>query len=105
MRNYIRLAYRIAQKSNHKDHKLGAVLVSGGRILGCACNHSKWGACAERRCLRKNRYEGGTLYVVRSNGGCSKPCQRCWRVIKRAGIKEVVYISLDRKIERLVVNA
>jgi deoxycytidylate deaminase len=99
MNNYLALAFKVAGKSDHRDHKLGAILVRGGSILGVAHNLDRYGRCAERRLIRPNsNYKGAILIVVRKNGRMSRPCQFCQEVIKKAGIKKVIYLDWNSNI-------
>ncbi len=95
---YNKFAHKIATRSNHPVHHLAAVVLRGGAIVSYATNMGRWGHCAERRAIRPHtNYAGTMLIVVRSNGGCSKPCKRCAKLIKEAGIKRVGYVNEDRQ--------
>lgn len=102
MTQYYNLALKVAQRSNHPKHKLGAVVVKGGAIISKGYNvpepvyasddlfsSSKH---AEERAIRKHEnYEGSCLYIARSNNRVSKPCPTCMEVIREAGIANIVY--------------
>lgn len=93
-RRFLAIAYKVAARSTHKNHQLGAVVVRGGSIISFACNHAQWGKHAEARALRPHMdLEGSTLYVVRRNWRCSKPCSMCASFIREAGVSTVVYID------------
>ncbi len=99
------------------NYKLGAVIVKGGRVLGCGHNETgrytnKWKQSwpgslhAEEAAILNALRKGGpvplvgsTLYVSRvgRNGevGIAKPCKHCQEVIKSFHIKEVVYTTPD----------
>lgn len=98
---YLAIAERLSEKAKHPKHKLGAVVVAGGRILAAATNLGKWHACAERRAIRNRIFDGGCLYVARSNGRCSKPCDECMVAIRESGIRTVVYIEQDGSVGEL----
>ena len=100
MTRWLRIANLEAKKSNH-SHKLGAVVVKSGRVLGKAANLSKphgmlcnKGRHAEVRAMgRCNCCTGATLIVTRYRGTCSKPCSDCMEAIIAAGIVEIGYID------------
>lgn len=108
MNSYIEFAYKLAAFSTHKRQKMAAVVVRGGAILSaaynmCSSNQSnniqKGHKCCERRALRPHLdTRGATIIVVRQNGGMSKPCVLCQRVIQEAGIKKVVYTDWNGEI-------
>lgn len=98
MNRWLKTAYRMATKSTHPHHKMGAVVVRGGAVLSSAANLGSWGRHAEVRALRPHTdYTGATVYVVRLNGRVSEPCEVCKETLERAGVKEVVYIDEDRR--------
>jgi deoxycytidylate deaminase len=106
------LALRSAKTSNER-FRVGAVAVSGGRVIGVSCNKGRnhptilededikfqASICAERRLLASlgNKAKGVTIYVARAkkngNFGLSKPCERCRKALNDAGVKKVVYSS------------
>ena len=102
MTRWIRVANLEARKSNH-IHKMGAIVVKGGRVLGKAANLSKpygmicnKGRHAEVRAIsRCGCTVGATLIVTRHQGTCSKPCPDCMEAIRAAGIIEIGYIDWD----------
>ena len=100
MRSFVKHALKIASRSKHPKHKLGAVVVKGGSILAKACNHPHWGKCAERRALRPHAcLSGAVIYIMRSNFKCSKPCPDCMLAIRKAGICSVVFVSENGLLE------
>ena len=106
------LALKAANKSTER-FKVGAVAVSGGRVLGVTCNKSRnhptilededikaqAGICAERRLLATlgDKAKGTTVYVARAKKdgsfGLSKPCSRCKKALDNSDVKRVVYSS------------
>jgi len=100
MNSYIELAYKISSRSKHKQHHLACVIIRGGSVLSMAANLNEWNKCSERRALKKHMdFNGASLIVVRSNKKMSKPCIKCQKAIKRAGIKKVIYIDWDGNIK------
>jgi deoxycytidylate deaminase len=93
------VAMRLTRRSTHARHALGAVVVRGGAVLAAAANGGRKGQCAERRALRRGVYEGASLYVARSNGLCSKPCDACVEAIRRAGIRTVWFVNANGQMD------
>lgn len=107
---WLRLAVSIAQKSSC-DHKHGAILVRGGRLINTGVNRNRnrpelvllpdhrtgLSEHAEEAVIRKvgPAARGATLYVARVNAQgvirFSAPCEFCQRTIDRAGISRVVH--------------
>ena len=107
-----RIASKEAAKSSHSQHRLGAVIVKGSRILSAGYNdiyrssrllhvntlHAE--AAAILKLLKEKRLSdlcGSELYVTRftrgGSVGCSKPCAACMDLIRSVGIKKVHYIN------------
>lgn len=127
-RRYIELAKRIADQSEFKEYRHGAVLVRGGSVLNTSCNKNKYRAWGERfrkkQCghathhaelgcvlgLDRSITEGATMYVVRigkaGNLRNSKPCPMCEAALEYVGVKKVVYSDEDGNIQsmRLINN-
>ena len=122
-RNYIELAARIAQQTEFKEYKHGAVLVRGGTVLNTSCNKNKYKAWANRFRKKQRGHatvhaeigailgldrsitEGGTIYVVRvgRDGHLrnSKPCPMCEAAMQFVGIKKVIYSNEYGHIEHM----
>lgn len=109
--SFIRRAAKEAMKSP-ENHKLGVVLVKGGRIVATTYNmkiHSEnfspisYSKHAETRALTKRKYyedsEGCVCYVARIRKeqpfGLSKPCAECEKALRAAGISAVYYTTND----------
>jgi tRNA(Arg) A34 adenosine deaminase TadA len=98
---WIQRALKISRRSLHSQHRVAALVIRGGNVLGSAVNSSsitygsdKWSKHAEVRALRPNRdYTGATILVARHGGSMSRPCHNCMAVIKDAHIKEIVYLD------------
>jgi deoxycytidylate deaminase len=94
MNRYLELAREISYQSTAVQQKMASVIVKGGCILSVAVNLN-WKHC-EARAIKPHRdYRGATIYVMRSNGRCSRPCDACQKLIIKAGIKRAIYISWD----------
>lgn len=108
---WFRLARIESQKSNHKQHKIGCVLVKGGSILSTGINQIRYKAIgsshftkwkeslhAERDALSKCSKEdirGSSLYIYRENANgipaLSKPCSQCSYMLNELGVKKVYF--------------
>ncbi len=108
MRRHINFAYKIAKKSTHRCHKLGAIIIRGGAIISFAHNlrgsagtfhqdSAPQGHAEKRAILPHMNLTGTTIIVIRLSGGCSRPCPDCFKAIQAAGIKKVAYVNEDRQ--------
>lgn len=104
-----RIAQKEALKSSHKQHRLGAVIVKGGRILSTGYNelrpskiigtptlHAE--ASAILKLLKEKRIHdlaGTNLYVSRytrgGSVGIARPCNNCFDLIRSVGISRVYF--------------
>lgn len=105
------MAYKTSLSGKHSAAKIGAVLVKGGRIIDKESNLSRpfgdlnRGFHAEERLLKRCKHtaEGSTLVVVRSNykgklSTMSRPCKKCFPLVKSTGIKKIIYIDWNGNI-------
>ncbi len=107
---YFWRAANLAKHSDHSLHKMGAVLVRNGNVIGGGWNQNKTHPRSKNRYRtihaelaaliyvgRVEGYLGADMYVVRITRGdsmaTSKPCRDCMVLIKEAGIKSVTYID------------
>ena len=112
--NMLNKALGVAMESDCKQ-RVGAVVVKAGKVLAVATNrdlndpaileqskvYMHAAICAERRALAMisdDMAKGAVVYVARAarkddNFACSKPCERCQKVMKSAGVKRAVYID------------
>ena len=111
VQSLITLAYKESLKGIHKHQRIGAVLLKGGSVIGKEYNISRpygdynRGSHAEERLLNKNagKTQGATLIVARSNKNgklcsMSRPCHICYPLVKKSGIKKIIYVDWDEKI-------
>jgi len=112
---YIELAINMANQSDYKTFRHGAVLVKSGRILNCSYNKKDYNSLAAKFKLEpkfaslhaeigtilgmsKQITNNGTIVVVRIDKNnklkLSKPCNMCARCLKFVGIKKV-FFSID----------
>lgn len=122
-RAYMGAAKSVSLLSDHPRAKLGAVLVSGHRIIASGCNSNVKTYPIQAKldkdyfgedCLGKRHAEtdvllpfvrrhvnlsSATLYVYRElkNGdiAMARPCPRCMRLIRMCGIRDIVYSTSD----------
>lgn len=110
-----RIAERQAMRSVFKQHRLGAVIVKGGRVLSTGFNsrrpsrllsrptlHAE--ASAVLKLLKQRRLSdlsGADLYVTRFTAGgrvgMARPCPSCMDLIRAVGIRRVYY-STDTEV-------
>lgn len=98
---------RIAKRSDHKwAHHVAFIVRSGVTV---AVGFNKGELHAEEMAVRKllmSEEEGSHLYSVRVRRdgriGASKPCPRCEKVIRDAGIRAVYYHDYDGSKRRMM---
>lgn len=107
MTRWLRIANKTAQQGKHHSHRVGAVVVRGGKVLASAYNISRpfgrdnGGRHAEERALNNldgRDFSGATLYVTRYGRTMSRPCPQCMEAIVRANIKKVVYLDWSGRV-------
>ena len=106
-----RVASKEAKKSCHKQHRLGAVVVKGGRILATGFNelrpssvtktptlHAE--ASAILKLLKKRKLHdlfGSSVYVARyTKGGkigMARPCAHCYQLLQSVGVRDIYYTN------------
>ena len=113
---YLRMALEWSKLSHCERKKVGALIVSGRRIISDGFNgtpsgmanccedvngDTKWSVLhAEANAILKvasstNSCEGATLYLTLS------PCKDCSKLVHQAGIKRLVYINEYKATEGL----
>ena len=115
----IHVAYKNAIKSEFSRHRLGAVIVRGGRVISTGFNSLRYTKELKHHTLhaeeaailnllksrRQHLLIGSELYVcrVRPNGttGLSRPCARCMELIHSVGISRVFYTTNENTVESL----
>ena len=118
---YYQLARRMSRFSNHRHHKLGAVLVAKNKVINTGFNSTsthpkspdrKWFSVhAEFSALlgiEAYKVRGSDLYVTRSTitmpYANSKPCEECEFFIRKMGIRRVHYINQERQFASMKIN-
>jgi len=100
----------IAVEESHKSpqtHKLGAALFRRAKFLSkgynCYKSHPEFGARNDWGFLHAEMHalynalkkgidvRGATLFVFRKNARIAKPCAHCQRILRRYGVREVIY--------------
>lgn len=109
-----RLASKAALNSEHRQHRMGAVIVKGGRVLSTGYNqlrpskligtntlHAE--AHAVLKLLKDNRLHdlvGSDCYVTRftrgGRVGMSRPCPHCMELLRSSGVRRV-YFTTDNE--------
>lgn len=109
-----------AERSNC-GQRLGAVLVSGGRVLARGHNMRKNESMvtapyshaehAEMSVLRqcKGKVRGATVYIVRlKNGGGygnAAPCVRCMSALIEAGVGRIIFTSSEGEVKIVRISS
>ena len=110
----IRLANKRAAKSNYK-HKLGSVIVSGGRVIATGFNEigrnthlleQSWEGsihaeeAAVLQAIKRSglaALSGAVIYIsrIKSSGktGLAKPCKHCQELLRSVGIRKAIYTT------------
>lgn len=116
---FFRLAKNVSKLSDHRV-KVGAVIVNKKPLIACSNKkktHPQWAdpsktirasIHAECRAIincRHENLEGATVYVYREdakgNPKLARPCNFCWSVMKKAGIKKVYYTIEESPFYRI----
>lgn len=115
----IRLANKEAKKSNFYRHRLGAVIVKGNRVLSVGHNdirytkefrnptlHAEEAAILKLlKAKRGAELVGSDIYIsrMRANNLCglSKPCDRCFALIRAVGMDHVHYTTNEGNVETI----
>lgn len=113
-----RMAEKMAKQSSYVQHRVGAVVVKGGRILstgfnsrqpssmmGTSTRHAETAAILKMLKERRgNDLVGADMYVSRfTRGGrigLARPCPACHKAIRAVGIRKVYYTT-DCGVEEL----
>lgn len=117
-----RIASKQALKSGFRQHRMGAVIVKGSRIMSTGYNalrpssvtktptlHAE--AAAILKLLKEKRLSdlsGAELYVTRftptGRVGLSRPCMACRNLCASVGIRKVHYTTNDGTTETLRID-
>ena len=104
MISFISQARKRARQSNY-NFRHGAVIVKGGRVLASGFNiaNTRKYIHAEIAAIANSPQTANcTLVVVRilKNGtlSMSRPCEKCWNAINKAGISKVIFSNWGGEI-------
>lgn len=104
IKRFLEVAYQESLKVEG-NHRLGAVLVRGGKIISKGrnnyCNQMHAEVSTLGRAWKSERV-GCDLFVVRCRKnqrfGMSKPCPNCTAFIKDSGVKRVFFTDNDSNV-------
>jgi len=106
--HYLQLAAKVAKTSTHHTHKIGAVVVNRGRVVGMGANHLKThpksnhpfkSIHAELKAILNSGTDAqrATLYLYRETKrgetALAKPCTWCQELIAQSGITRIVFTN------------
>ena len=98
----MRIALKVAEKGIHPIYKMGAAIVKGNSLVSVGFNHRA--IHAEASAIGRRDVKGCDIYVARQRRGKSKPCEKCMRLLKEAGIRKFHYFEADGSVtsERVI---
>ena len=81
------------------DHRRILAQAHNKKVLG----QSYWTLHAEERLLSRCREVIETILIYRANGcGSSRPCPKCYQLIKDSGVKRIIYNDGKQWLSELV---
>lgn len=104
----LKLMKKLANRSDHKKSLHASILISGGRILSQGYNlNSKHSEVRAISPLWPGYAIGSVminLMVKRKSGelGNSKPCPKCRELLKKEGIRKVIYFNGEMFVEERI---
>lgn len=94
----MKIAMKIAKKSDHQHYKHSVLIVRGGKIIARGFNkgakHAEISAIGVRNLRSPGYFRNASLYSFRFNRSGpanSRPCRNCERVLREVGIKTIYY--------------
>lgn len=115
---FFKLAEKLSSKSDYDAHKLGAVIVRKGNIIGLGFNRKRThprsktrfqNIHAELSAILNSSEEdltGCSIYIFRKTKlgdlGTARPCEHCMNLIKSVGI-EMCYYSTETGYKEEIV--
>lgn len=105
---HFQLAKKLSAFSDHPQHKLGAVITRGNRVISLGFNKNTTHTRSPHRWNRlhaeiaaiirsKESLDGAEIYVYREtkmgNLGLARPCESCFGMIREVGIKKIYFSS------------
>ena len=119
---YIRLAQKLAEKSNFINYRMSCVVVKGGRVIATGINRLKSGLVKHPAYREKaihaeldavlmidpEKLRGATVYVagISKTGNLLKsaPCPICQKLLQEYGIRCVVFHEKTGEIRSYKVS-
>jgi deoxycytidylate deaminase len=119
---YIRLAQKLAEKSDYINYRMSCVVVKGGRVIAVGINklksgivkHPSYGSKAIHAeldailTIDPEKLKGATVYVggITKTGGLLKsaPCPICQSLLREYGIRCVVFHEKTGEIRSYKVS-
>lgn len=108
----LRIAKKLAQKSEHRQHHHAVIITKGGKIIATGYNHKFMHA--EEDALRKvetlqirngRQFKGLVLYSFRwrkgGTWGDAEPCSRCYNEILNYFVSAVYYTNSNGVLTKL----
>lgn len=108
---HFQLASKLAKKSTHHQHHLGAVITKGNKILGVGFNKNKTSPRSNNAFSTlhaeisailntdEEDLEGSEIYIFRATKsgklGLSRPCIFCEKMLRSVGIKKIYYTTTE----------
>lgn len=101
----VRMAAKIALRSDHKNFRHGAIVMKGGAII--ALGHNKATEHAEVNALKKlhpNQRRGCKIVSIRVTKtgklAMAKPCPECEQYLRDNGVKTVIWTDSNSAIHK-----
>ena len=103
-------ARKIASKSDHKYHRHSTLILKGGALISSGFNHgwvhSEIDAISNMPLSKRRSFDAwyekvngstfiNTMITKAGNYGESRPCNRCWNILKAYEIGKVIYFDGD----------
>ena len=106
-KRFFNLAKKLSQKSDYQAHKLGAVIVRGGEVVGIGFNKRKTHPLSKTRFNNIHaelsavlnsgleNLQGCHVYVYRETKqgqiAMARPCGHCMDILKKLSVRRVYY--------------
>lgn len=114
---FYKMLKKLSQFSDHHSHKMSALAVRKGRIIGKGFNmlrtcpnsphgyhfrHAEYNAYLNAR----GDIKGATIYIFRENKNGSmalaRPCSSCYNFLVSQGVKKIIYTAENTFVEEKV---
>ena len=103
----VKLAAKLALRSPHHQQRHAAIVLKGGAVLALGYNHdSRHAEAVALGKLWPSKRRGATLLSLRlkpsGSIGLAKPCRRCEKLCREAGLARVYFSTASGDVERLL---